>query len=353
MTKTPSPAKPFLNSTKAVSLAAALAAALPAGALADSAKTVYGADNRLDYYEAPADMQVLADSVVSLWKAKHVSVTGDKASLAHANFGEALNLCPSERFREQPLGAFCSGALVGEDMIMTAGHCVTDEAACADTKFVFGYAVKQSGGKAATTLPAGEVYGCKKIVKRDLDKPPSGFFGTVISVLANITNRMGPDYALIQLDRKVEGHRPLPVNRGAEPGNGTPLFTIGHPVGLPLKVAGGAAVRNDGPKSYYITDLDAFGGNSGGPVFNARTKMIEGILVLGGQDFVKSPAGCTIAYTVDQNKGIGTGVTRLRFLKDAIPEIPAGKYADVAVGVAVDASETRREAKDIPTVKFD
>lgn len=343
----------MLNRTKVVSFAAALSVALPALTLADAAKTIYGADNRLDYYEAPADMKVLADSVVSLWKAKQVSVSGDQAALKHVNFGEALNLCPSERFREQPLGAFCSGSLVGEDLVMTAGHCITDEAACADTKFVFGYAVKQSGGKAATTLPAGEVYGCKKIIKRDLDKPPSGLFGTVISVLANITNRMGPDYALIQLDRKVEGHQPLPVNRGAEPRMGTPLLTIGHPVGLPLKIAGGATVRNDSPKSYYITDIDAFGGNSGGPVFNAETKLIEGILVLGGQDFVKSPAGCTIAYTVDQNKGIGTGVTRLSFIKSSIPEIRAGKYAAEAVGVELDASETRLEAKDISKVKFD
>lgn len=338
--------------TKVVSFAAALSVALPAITLADAAKTIYGADNRLDYYEAPADMKVLADSVVSLWQAKQVSVSGGQAALKHVNFGEAMNLCPSERFREQPLGAFCSGSLVGEDLVMTAGHCITDENACADTKFVFGYAVKQSGGKAATTVPAGEVYGCKKIIKRDLDKPPSGLFGTVISVLANVTNRMGPDYALIQLDRKVEGHRPLPINRGAAPRKGTPLLTIGHPVGLPLKAAGGAAVRNDSPKSYYITDIDAFGGNSGGPVFNADTKLIEGILVLGGQDFVKSPAGCTIAYTVDQSKGIGTGVTRLSFIKDAIPEIRHEKYASQAVGIEVDLSEIRPEGTAISSVKF-
>lgn len=343
----------MLDQKKVFSIAAALAVALPAITLADAAKTIYGSDNRLDYYEAPADMKVLADSVVSLWQAKQVSVSGGQAALKHVNFGEAMNLCPSERFREQPLGAFCSGALVGEDLVMTAGHCITDENACADTKFVFGYAVKQSGGKAATTLPAGEVYGCKKIIKRDLDKPPSGLFGTVISVLANITNRMGPDYALIQLDRKVEGHRPLPINRGAEPRMGTPLLTIGHPVGLPLKAAGGATVRSDSPKSYFITDIDAFGGNSGGPVFNAGTKLIEGILVLGGQDFVKSPAGCTIAYTVDQSKGIGTGVTRLSFIKDAIPEFNPGKYASQAVGIELDLPGIRPEVKDISSVRFD
>lgn len=343
----------MINPARVISLAAALAAVLPAFTLADSAKTVYGQDNRLDYYEAPADMKVLADSVVSLWQAKHVAVSGDIANLKNVNFGEAMNLCPSERFREQPLGAFCSGSLVGEDLVMTAGHCVTTEAQCADTKFVFGYAVKQGGGKADTSLPAGEVYGCKKIVTRALDKPPSGLFGTVISVMANILNKMGPDYALIQLDRKVEGHRPLPINRGAEPGKGTPLFTIGHPVGLPLKVAGEATVRSESPKSYFITDIDAFGGNSGGPVFNARTKLIEGILVLGGQDFVKSPAGCTVAYTVDQNKGIGTGVTRLSFIKAAIPEIQPQKYAAQAVGVTVDAAEIRWEPIDSSSVKFD
>jgi len=130
------------------------------------------------------------------------------------------------------------------------------------------------------------------------------------------------------------------------------MLTIGHPVGLPLKVSGGATVRSTSPKSYYITDIDAFGGNSGGPVFNARTKLIEGILVLGGQDFAKSPAGCTIAYTVDQSKGIGTGVTRLRFIKDSIPEIRTEKYAAEAVGLAVDPAPGEA-ALDISAVKFD
>lgn len=342
----------MIDRTKAVSFAAALAIALPPLGLAGADKTIYGADDRLDYYAAPADMKALADSVVSLWQAKQVSVSGDQAVLAHKNFGSALNLCPSERFREQPIGAFCSGALVGPDLIMTAGHCIMDEAACADTKFVFGYAVKERGGKAATTLPAGEVYGCKRIITRGLDKQPSSFVGTLISILSNILKRIGPDYALIQLDRKVEGHRPLPINRGAGPGVGAPLFTIGHPAGLPLKAAGGATLRSNSPRSFYIADIDAFGGNSGGPVFNADTKLIEGILVLGGQDFVKSPAGCTIAYTVDQNKGIGTGVTRLSFIKDAIPEL-GEKYATGTMDVEVDLSELHPAIKDISAVTFD
>jgi len=341
------------NKFNSTSLAAALALLLPAAGIADQAKTIYGADNRLDYYEAPAELRVLADSVVSLWQAKQVSFSGDQASLAHKNFGEAVNLCPGERFSEQPIGAFCSGALVGEDLVMTAGHCITDEAACAGTKFVFGYAVKQSGGKAATTVPAGDVYGCKRIVTRDLDKQPTGTVSTIISLLANILNKMGPDYALIQLDRKVEGRRPLPVNRGAEPAKGTEMLTIGHPVGLPLKVSGGATVRSTSPKSYYITDIDAFGGNSGGPVFNARTRLIEGILVLGGADFAKSPAGCNTAVTVAQDKGLGTGVTRLSFIKAAIPEFPARRYAAEPLSVEVDAAAARPEPLDFSAVRFD
>jgi hypothetical protein len=54
-------------------------------------------------------------------------------------------------------------------------------------------------------------------------------------------------------------------------------------------------------------------------VFNLKTKQIEGILVRGGTDFVKSPEGCAISYSVGQNDGKGEAVTHVSLLKDYIP----------------------------------
>lgn len=287
-------------------------------------KGIYGADNRQDYFQAPADMQQLADSVVSLWESRQVVEAYGKAFLSTVNFGKALNLCVSEPFREQPTGAFCSGTLVGDNIILTAGHCITDEARCADTKFVFGFAVKEKGKAAQTDVKPEEVYGCKRIIKRELDKPPSpGVLGTIGALIGNLLNSTGPDYALIELDRKVANHKPLAVDRDRSLSKGDGLFVIGHPVGLPLKVAGDAKVRDASPKSFFMTDLDTFGGNSGSAVFNSKTSLIEGILVRGGTDFVKSQAGCTISYQVGQEDGKGEAVTRISALSAFIPAIDA------------------------------
>ncbi len=314
---------------------------LPLTAGAKEQKSIYGSDNRQELFASSSEMQKLADSVVSLWESKNVAGDGKTFRLNTMNFGQALNLCATERFRDQPIGAFCSGTLVGEDIVMTAGHCITNEIRCADTKFVFGFAVKSTGGQAVTSMPVSEVYGCKKIIKRDLSTQPTGFGSAISALIGSMINGgTGPDYALVQLDRKVTGHKPLAINRKQRLAKGDPMFVIGHPVGLPLKVAGDAKVRDAGPRYFFMTDLDTFGGNSGSAVFNARTNLIEGILVRGGTDFVQSPTGgCTVSYQVGQEEGKGEAVTKISALAEYIPAlkgaaISAGKNA-AARGVEV------------------
>ncbi|OGR80534.1 MAG: hypothetical protein A2X32_00855 [Elusimicrobia bacterium GWC2_64_44] len=305
---------------KSLSLLAAAAVTLPQFAGAE-AKSIYGDDNRLDYFESAPAMRTLADSVVSFWPSKQVKADGGQVRLATIGFGEALKLCPGEKFSEQPIGAFCSGTLVGEDLVLTAGHCITDEASCADARMVFGYNVDQAGGQARTTVPQKDVYSCKRIVKRDLDKQGSGIIGTGFAIFNALLNRIGPDYAVIQLDRKVEGRKPLALNRNKDLKAGDRIFVIGHPVGLPVKVAGDASVRTTDPKAFFLTDLDTFGGNSGSAVFNARTNKIEGILVRGGTDFVDSPAGCKVQLKTPQNEGKGEAVTKIAIAAKYIPEL--------------------------------
>src|SRR5205814_1482337 len=112
------------------------------------------------------------------------------------------------------------------------------------------------------SVPAAEVYGCKELLGREQ-------VGT------------GADWALIRLDRAVVGHQPLKINASGSIEKGTEIVVIGHPAGLPTKVAGNAAVRDASKEGFFVANLDTFGGNSGSAVFNAKTGQIEGILVRG------------------------------------------------------------------------
>lgn len=320
-----------MKNTMKATLSAAVLVALPLLSFAEGeGKSIYGTDDRLEYHEVSTGTQRLADSVVSLWAA--ASVVKDAAAktykLTTSTFATAYNLCPGERFREQPVGAFCSGSLVGEDLIMTAGHCLKDAAInpglgeyCGDMKIVFGFAIKNSTGSAPAAVPAKEVYSCKK------------------ALLHAFAGGTGEDYALIRLDRKVRGHEPLGVRWAGVAPKDTKIFVIGHPVGLPLKVAGGATIRDTSPANYFVADLDTFGGNSGSPVFNS-SNTIEGILVRGDTDFIASPAGCNTMATYAQTGGRGEDVTKVALLSGPVLRL-------VGEGVLVEAVRNVDFMKDL------
>ncbi|HOI42857.1 MAG TPA: serine protease [Elusimicrobiales bacterium] len=333
----------------AFAAAMALLALPPAAFSAD--KIIYGDDNRLDYFEAPAARKALADSVVSLWQASDVKASGSKFKLTTVKFTDQIKeaagapLCADEPFREQPVGAFCSGSLIGEDLVMTAGHCIKSEAQCAGTKFVFGFAVKARGGAAVTEVGADDVYSCKKVEVTKLQS----------SVRPELTPReanelrviLDRDYAVIRLDRKVTGRRPLPVNGAGDLKTGAPLFVIGHPVGLPLKVADDASVKDiKAGELYFLTNLDTYGGNSGSAVFNARTNKVEGILVRGAQDFRAGADGfwlwkkdCVESNRVAQSKA-GESVTKINADILALINPAAPKAAEAAPEAPADDGRT-------------
>ena len=293
-------------------------AAFAAGEKAAGEKVIYGADDRLDYFQAPSEMRRLADSVVSLWKGSDVTAAaGGSFRLATANYGEVMGLCQGEPYRAQPIGAFCSGSLVGKDLVMTAGHCIKNEEDCANTKFVFGFRLDAAGGQPGSAT-AADVYSCKKIVTRYLKD-----------------NEVGA---------AAEGRTPLEVNRGKGPAKGDGIFVIGHPSGLPVKVAGGAAVRDSSPKGYFVANLDTYGGNSGSAVFNAKTGLIEGILVRGENDFVNQ-GDCRVSNVVPSDGGRGEDVTKV---SEVTASIPKGSPAvvDVAMPQTKAAPATSRVSFD-------
>lgn len=229
-------------------------------------QVIYGEDDRKDLYEVTDPVLTrLADSTVALMKKADLKPEGAWTRIDALTYGEDYGLCKDEPFFEQPSAAFCSGSLVGPDLILTAGHCIT-ESRCSAVAFAFGFAVQQPALPNVTHIRSEDVYYCKAILAR---KDEGG----------------GADYALVKLDRTVVDHEPLPVRRSGGIAVGTEIVVIGHPAGLPTKVSGGAKVRRVEKAGYFVANLDTYGGNSGSAVFNARTGLIEGVLVRGEDDF--------------------------------------------------------------------
>jgi hypothetical protein len=136
-------------------VSAGLALVVVAGAGFAPAPTLYyGADGREDIFELTRANLADADSVVALFPDEQVIDQEDgTAQLLTGNYGDSYNLCPSERFREQPIGSFCSGVLVAPDIIATAAHCIQGET-IADIRFVFGYHMrdKDTQNSSSTTV---------------------------------------------------------------------------------------------------------------------------------------------------------------------------------------------------------
>ena len=253
-------------------------------------KVIYGTDDREDLFSV-TDQAVLddADTVVALFRAGDVVDNGDGTStLQTQNFGTAQNLCGGEAFRNQPIGAFCSGFLVRPDIVATAGHCV-DATNVTNRRFVFGFRMTNAT-TAQLTINNTEIYSGQRIIGR-------------------VENSTGADWALVELDRRVQGHRCAVIRRSSAIPDDDAVHVIGHPSGLPIKHADGANVRDNSPDTHFVANLDTYGGNSGSPVFNSRTHIVEGILVRGETDFVSSGT-CNVSLVCPTTGCRGEDCTR-------------------------------------------
>ena len=107
---------------------------------------------------------------------------------------------------------------------------------------------------------------------------------------------------MVKLDRSVD--RPvLPMAGSSAVYIGMPLGVIGHPSGLPQKIADGGRVKSlleEG--EYFVSSLDVFAGSSGSPVISLESYQVVGMLVGGEQDYWLTDGGC---YTVKQCAGNG------------------------------------------------
>ena len=235
-------------------------------------KCIFGKDDRLDDYQV-ADPNVLAagDATVVLVPRSFLidnhdgtfSLLEDTLALWYESL-IGRPICNDERFRDQPAPGWCSGFLVAPDIIATTGHCVCPQEYL-EMAVVFGF-VMLDANTPVLTIHESDIYYCKEAIARQVGNP---------------------DWAFVRLDRKVTGHKPLPLRRAGIVPDNERLLVIGHALGLPRKYDAGGTVRDNTASAYFQANLDIYGGSSGSAVLDAYTLVVEGLLYLGPEDFVQ------------------------------------------------------------------
>lgn len=284
------------NSTRIITLATLL---ISAGAIAGNKglNVIYGEDNRVDVFESNNSAFVeLSKATAGMIPSGNIKSINLNEVKIDAETLESRGVCAKERFSQQISAANCSGFLVAPNVLVTAGHCIRSEADCRSYKWVFDYKVEHAEQQ-AISVPSTSVYSCKKIIERSLDSSTKD------------------DYAVIELDRKVTDRRPLSFRRTGKVSRGASLVVIGHPTGLPTKIADGANVRSLAGK-FFVANLDTYGGNSGSAVINTRTSEVEGILVRGDNDYVyDDKLGCQVSNVCSDSGCRGEDVTYITNIK--------------------------------------
>ncbi len=263
---------------------------------ATAPKVIYGTDDRIDVYqETDSDRLDWAAATCAIVYASNLSYIADDIYTLNVSAYRVSGkpACEDEPFGDQPTAAFCSAFVVGEDLIATAGHCL-NESSLPNIRFLFGFEMVDA------TTPVLEFH--------------SDQIYTGVEIVSYVASG-AEDHALVRIDRPIvaPGAWPLPVRESGVIAVNENIGVIGHPSGLPKKIAFGptTVVRDNEPATYFVANLDTYGGNSGSPVFNATTGLVEGILVRGAADFViDTEDNCFRSNVLADDGGRGEDVTK-------------------------------------------
>jgi len=229
---------------------------------------VYNQDDRIPAKDVNINIeqiQSLSSGIAALVLTDEVTFHGDKASIYTLDEKETNDICTEEKYSSFPAMSMCTAFLISDKLLVTAGHCITnDNCIDKDFSFVFNYN-HQSVQNEALEFNSSDIYTCKKVVARKKD------------------DKNHLDYAIVELDKKVKNRTILKFAK-TNPKLDDSIFMLGHPYGLPLIYTDNAQIHRT-EENRFITNLDAFGGNSGSPVLNQNGNVI-GVLIEGSQDFI-------------------------------------------------------------------
>lgn len=247
-------------------------------------------------------------------------------------------LVPNHLFATQPVIGNGTAFLVGEDLVLSAGHCFFKEnqllQPLKNLRIVFRFDISRKSKGVSTQFPKRDVYGIKKVIAYEERGNAKKKLKKIIPLYGREKGAKA-DWALLQLDRKVKGRAPLQIEfeKLSEKGNES-IYMLGHPSGLPLKYVGNAQILKKRIDGYYDVNLDAFGGNSGSPVFDAITSKVIAILIASPRDpqyddFELCKDGLKSFYS--NTSEVCQAITRLIAVKEYLQAVKS-KAVDALVG---------------------
>lgn len=195
-----------------------------------------------------------------------------------------LRLCNNLPFSNQPVVGVGTAFLINNNQFITAKHVFQQSI----ENYVIVFGIDQLNPEVTQSYISKEQV----------------FFPTKIS-----HNLSDIDIVIFDVDRETN-------RSGLSYGNSRTLekqheiYSIGHPSGLPKKIALNAGILDNSYFQYFYTSLDTFQGNSGSPVLDFYTNTVIGVLVAGEKDF-KFNGNCYELNTCKFPKCKGEKVIRI------------------------------------------
>jgi V8-like Glu-specific endopeptidase len=254
---------------------------------------IYGVDNRTPIFNS-TENHILEISKSIAVMTYNYKLRNNRADNNYYKYSKtpafvSYDICQDEPFAHENILGNCTGFLIGENLLMTAGHCISEQESCELISFIFDQITSNGLVKKSNT------YQCKKVIQTGVNISKSNLYYQ--------------DYTILQIEKKSSApKRPFLIISDEELIEGDPLYTIGSPFGTPLKVADDAYITSlvsskgsivevaiqAGDEDiyhplnildYFMTNLDTFSGNSGSPVISEKTGHVIGLLSSGDDDW--------------------------------------------------------------------
>lgn len=285
---------------------------------------VHGADDRRERYElVDRDLREFVGlRAVALMESSALSRAEGSVGLAAESSAAVHNLCPGVRFSQQPAAALCSGILVDERTVLTAGHCAK-YLPCEQLAIVSGYYMESEGR--LHPLEPSDVYQCQTVLASELSSREDD-------------ERL--DYAWILLDRaapvtELQFRQPDVPLQTAER-----LTLLGFGEGLPLKVDANTVVTDARlfDLDYFLMSADSFHGGSGAGLFDHSMQLV-GIVSRGSADYEATSEGCNIVHvkTDDPLAAEEAGTYAFRALQGLCEAVPSHRLCCDEAGTCTGA----------------